>query len=388
MATLLFTQLSFSEVVGLHELLENAQQPKQIKRIIKSEFEAMESQNLADIEEKPFVLNHSVSRFGGPINFDFEYEIAVSKEFKLGEIKELEREASRLNNQADSIEQEKFLVSFSNRLKNSYHHYCLNRNYVEEFQNRYERISLLYDKKQRAYEEGEIAKTELLQIELEKRTLKSKLNSFLQQVEDEKKALFDLTFFTKNKQLSCIDTYPLKPEFNEDTDIFELTQKAYEKRIDSTKASLQRHSKKIDTVEVSTGYIREVERDVYSVAISIPLNFSTRKSEYERASLMHHSSALTLQHEQIKLKKNHEISILKAKLRRVYHEILSQEGNIDSFKSRLLPLMKKSYTYGESTVVEYLLSQQQLSQKEAELLDKKQGYYKTLFTLYSIMEKR
>jgi outer membrane protein TolC len=273
-------------------------------------------------------------------------------------------------------------------MKSAYHHYCLNKIYSGEFQDRYERISLLYQKKQRAYEEGEIAKTELLQIELEKRTLENQLENFMEQVNDEKEALLSLTSFQNRDNISCRDIYPLKADFNEGKDAFGLTQEAYEKRMHSTQASLKRYSQKIESVEISTGYLRETERDVYTVGISIPLNFTTHKSEYERASLMHQSSSLTLQNEQVKMEKNHEIAKLKSKLRRAYQAIMTQKENIDSFKANLLPLMKKSYDYGESTVVEYLLSQQQLSQKETELLAKKQGYYETLFTLYTISEKR
>jgi outer membrane protein TolC len=382
------TAFSFAETIGLEALLENAQQPKQIEKMIEHKFNALESKSLANTQSTPLTFNPSLSRSVSSIESGFEYEIGFSKELKLGNIKALEKTADRLNNEAQSVEQKKLLVGFSNRLKNAYHQYCLDQEYVHTFQKKYERFTLLYDKKKKAYAEDEIAKTELLQIELEKNSLKNKLYSFSQQVEDKRQSLLALSSFGQEERISCQEIYPLSATFHSENNHFELTQKAYEKRLHSTQVSLKRHSKKIDTIEVSTAYLRELERDVYTIGVSIPLNFSSRKSEYERASLMHKSSALSSQNEQFLAQRSYEIHQLEARLQRAYDAIVNQEENIKDFKNKLLPLMQKSYEYGESSVIEYLLSQQQLSGKETILLEKKKDYYETLFTLYNLSEKR
>ena len=382
------TQLSFSVTVGLEALLENAQQPQQIKQMIEDEFNALESKTLADIQTAPLTFNHALSRSSSPNQSEFEYEIGMSKEFKLGNIQALEEKENRLNHEAQSIEQGKVLVAIANRLKNDYHQYCLDQAYSGSFQEKFERFSLLYHKKRKAYEEDEISRTELVQIELEKNSLENELNSFIQQVEDEKQGLLRLTSFSNEQSISCQDTYPFNRDFESENSNFPLTQSAYEKRIKSTQIALKRQSKKFETIQLSTGYLRELERDVYTIGVSIPLNLSSRKSEYERASLLHHSSALSVQNEHFLVKRNHEINRLKAELTRAYQSIINQEASIQDFKNRLLPLMQKSYEYGESSVVEYLLSQQQLSLKESALLEHKKGYYQTLFTLYNISEKR
>jgi outer membrane protein TolC len=384
----LLTQLSLASTIGLEQLLENAQQPQQIEKMIEHEFNALESKSLADTQASPLTLNHTLFRSVSSIQSGFEQEIGLSKEFKLGNVQELEQKANRLNNEAMKIEKEKLLVSFSNRLKNAYHQYCLDATYAISLQEKYESFTLLYEKKKKAYAEDEIAKTELLQIELEKHTLEGQLNNFLKQVEDEKQQLLLYSSFSEQEHVSCQELYPLAWDFMIDDSSFELTNTAYNKRIQSTQTALKRQSKKIDSIEISTGYLRELERDVYGIGISVPLNFSSNKSEYERVALMQHSSALSIEYEQALIEKKYDITKLQAKLSRTYQAILNTQENIDAFNEKLLPLMKKSYKYGESSVVEYLLSQQQLKVKEEALLAQKKGYYETLFTLYNISEKR
>jgi outer membrane protein TolC len=359
-----------------------------MQRAIEMQSMAMESQNLADSQLEPLTYNQSLSRSTSTALSGFEHEFGFSKELKLGNLQEIEQRQRRLNNEASTLEQKQYIVELKNRVKNSYHQYCLNRDYKETFQNKVTQFNELYSKKEKAYKEDEIAKTELLQIELEKNRLENELVRFNQQVEDEKDALLTLTNFDNREQFSCQDLLPLTLKIDIESSGFPITEEAYSKRIESTQVGLKRYENKIDTIEVSAGYLRELERDVYTIGISIPLNSSSRQQEYERASLMHHSSALTLQNETLVLAKEQQRKALIREVKRTYQAVTAQEETINSFKSRLLPLVEKSYKYGESSVVEYLLSQQQLNQLQEQLLEKKRGYYEKLFTLYTISEKK
>ncbi len=66
----------------------------------------------------------------------------------------------------------------------------------------------------------------------------------------------------------------------------------------------------------------------------------------------------------------------------------AKRRNIQDYRDRLLPMVKKSYEYGESSVIEYLLSQQRLYSMEKELLDIKRDYYHRLFKLYTVAERK
>jgi outer membrane protein TolC len=189
---ILLSQLSYAQVIDLEALVNSATQSQKIKEMIEHEFQSKSSKILADVEETSLTFNHTLARSKSPNISGFEHEIGFSKEFKLGNIQELEKKASQLNAEASSIEQEQYLVNINNRIKNAYHAYCLDAQYAYVFEEKQAHFALLYEKKQKAYAEDEIAKTELLQIEFENRKLESSVANFNQKVEDEKEQLLRL----------------------------------------------------------------------------------------------------------------------------------------------------------------------------------------------------
>ncbi|MBU1668937.1 TolC family protein [bacterium] len=388
LTALLFVTYSEASVLTLTDILQHAKEPTLLSKTIEEEQQALEAKNLANSADAPFVLHNGMTRAKSKVLSGYEYDVAISKELKLGNIQGLEQQQNRLNNQAYKLEQEKYLIEASNRLKNFYHQYCLESNYRTNFQKSHDNFVTLYEKKKSAYGHDEIAKTELLQLELEKKRLHTELENLKQKENSSKEQLLSLTTLDSSDAFSCQDMYPIVQEVNLENDTFQLSQKAHEKRIESTQVGLNRYSKKLESVEVSMGYTKELETDLYTVGVSIPLNFSTNKSEQERAALMHQSSALMFQNEHQMANRKYELRELKARLSRLFQTIHSEEENIEQFTNSLLPLMKKSYDYGESSVIEYLLSQQKLNQLQQALLENQKGYYETLFQLYSMSEQK
>jgi len=385
---LLCSTLTWAESINLESLLEQSQQVQQIEEIIGKRAEAMRSKTVANIETAPLTYSQTLSRSQSKIESGFEHEFSFSKKIKLGNIPSLEKEQSELKTQANVIESQQSIVSVRNHIKNSYHQYCLEKLYSSTYEERFERVSLLYSKKQRAFEEGEISKTELMQIELEKERLQGELEQFNQRVEDDKNYLRSLSNLSQEVSFSCRNLYPIQESLVSDNDDLTLSTQSYEKRIASVQKGLERYGKEFDSIEISSGYVRELGRDVYSVGISVPLNLSSKKYEYERASLMQQSSALSLEKEQLVSSKRREIARLNAKLLQTYQAITLEETLIESHKEKLIPLIDKSYHYGESSVVEYLLAQQSMSRLEEKLLEEKRAYYRTLFSLLTIQEKK
>jgi len=385
---LLCSTLTWAESINLESLLEQSQQVQQIENIIGKRAEAMRSKTLANIETAPLTYSQTLSRSQSKIESGFEHQFSFSKEIKLGNVTSLEKEESELKNQANVIESLQTIVNVRNQIKNSYHQYCLEKRYSSNYEERFERVSLLYSKKQRAFEEGEISKTELMQIALEKERLQGELEQFNQRLEDDKNYLRSLSNLSQEVSFSCSDLYPIQESLISDNDELTLSTQSYEKRIASVQKGLERYGKEFDSIEISSGYVRELGRDVYSVGISVPLNLSSKKYEYERASLMQQSSALSLEKEQLVSSKRREIARLNSKLVQTYQAITLEETLIESHKEKLIPLIDKSYHYGESSVVEYLLAQQSMSRLEEKLLEEKRAYYRTLFSLLTIQEKK
>lgn len=386
--SLLLLQCASASVVTLSDLIQNVEQKELLSQRITQEGFALESKNLADTEIDPLTFNQSLSRANGIGISGYQHEISFSKNFKLGNIQGLEQQQNRLNNEAYLLEQEKYLLTFDSRLGNLYHQYCLGSAYVNSFEETVANFSQLYAKKQRAYEQDEIAKTELLQLEFEKNKLQMDLDNLRQKEQNNKKQLLSLTSLNANDTLSCQDIYPIQAEVHLSSDAFKLSQEAYNKRIASTQVGLKRYSQKLESIEVSMGYANELDLNIYTIGVSIPLNLSTRKSEYERAALMHQSSALSFQNEQYLANKKSQINALEATLKEKFLNIEAQKQNINYYATSVLPLMKKSYEYGESSVIEYLLSQQKLTTLQQELLAKEKAYYQTLFQLYSMSETK
>ena len=383
----IFSTLSFG-VLTLDELLANAKQPQLIQKTIDAEQLALESATLAQTETAPLTYNQSLSQNQGVGESGLEYEISFSKEFKLGNILELEQQQHRLNNQAYLLEQKRDIYRYNAYLKNAYHNYCLDEEYLTSFRDEVYTFTQLYRKKERAYSEDEISKTELLQLRLEKQRLNGELNRLGQKQQNSKVQLLGLTNFNIYESFSCQDLYPIQEEVVLNEESFALSQEAYSKRIESTQVGLNRYSQKIESIDVSMGYTKELDRDMYTMAISVPLNFSTRKSEYERASLLHQSSVLSLKNQQRTEHIVAQVLLLQNALKEDYRAIEDQYSLINNYTLSLLPLIKKSYQYGESSVIEYLLSEQKLYGLKQQLLEKKRGYYKTLFKLYSMSESK
>ncbi|CAA6803037.1 MAG: Unknown protein [uncultured Sulfurovum sp.] len=375
-----------SQALTLNDILENSEQKELITKAITQEGLALESKNLADTETDPLTFNQSLARANSIGISGYEHEISVSKEFKLGDIQNLEQKQNRLNNEAHLLEQEKHLISFDNRLKNLYHQYCLDVVFVSSYQEAYNQFTILYAKKEKAFKHDEIAKTELLQLKFELNRLEMELENLQRKQQSAKTLLLSLTSLNSAEPLSCQDTYPIVQELHLENNAFQLSQEAHDKRIQSTQAGLDRYTKKLESVEVSMGYAKELETDIYKIGVSIPLNFSSNKSEYERASLMHQSSAISLQNEQQIANKQYQVRELASRLSQNFQNIEAQKQNINHYTNNLLPLIKKSYNYGESSVIEYLSSQQKLYTLQQELLEKQKGYYVTLFQLYSLSE--
>ena len=374
--------------ITLDDIIANAKQPRLLEKALDAEELALESSSLANRETAPLVYNQSLSQNQGAGESGVEYEISFSKEFKLGNISSLEYKANQLNNQAYILEEKQKIYSYNNYLKNLYHNYCLDREYLNSFITGVEKFKQLYSKKEHAYREDEIAKMELLQLDLEKQRLDSELNSLMQKHKNAKEQLLGLTTLESSDEVFCQDIYPIVKDVIVDENSFSLTQEAYNKRIESRQIELKRYSQKIESFDVAMGYTKELDRDIYTISLSLPLNFSTKKSEYKRASILHQTSALTIQKDYKIQQKLSEVELLQKRLDESFQEIVAQDALVLNYTENLLPLIKKSYKYGESSVIEYLLSQQKLYTLQQELLEKKRGYYRTLFRLYSLRETK
>jgi len=383
--TLLVFQVLNAQSLGLKELLPKVTQVKLLEERLEQEALSLTAKSQAESTPEALHLDSVLSYANSFEQSGNEYEVGFSKEVKLGNTEALEREQAQLANKAYLLESSKQIIALENNIKNAYHQYCLKDSYLSQLQESVRHFESLYDKKEKAYQYNEIAKVELLQLQMEKNRLQTHLQTLKQEVKNASHQLLKLSDAPQSSHLSCHDLYPIQ-SLSSISNAFSVSHEVHQKRIESTQKGIQRHSKLLDKVDVSMGYIKELDRDIYAVGVSIPLHFSSKKQEYERAALMYQSSALALEHEHKQYSKTLQSTELLQKVNRLVKTITAYEKNIQHYQNELLPMIKKSYNYAQSSVLEYLVNQQQLISLHKELFEHQQSYYETLFKLYTLNE--
>lgn len=387
----LLIQFSQGSTLTLKNVLSSANNNNALTKSIDEERLLLKARNLADTATDPMELYGTGTRaypeFG---KNDYEYSVGVSKQLSWGNTQEEDQTITRLNNEAYLLEEDKKVLNFKNGLKNLYHQHCLDyKNYKSVKQN-YQDFSTLYKKKQKAYKYQEISKTELMQLEIAKNRLYAMLQEIQMEQKISKNKLFILGGIKHSQKtvLSCSDMYPIRKNIDLKENTFKLSKEAHQKRIQSTQVALERHSKALDSINLSVQYDKEIDIDKYSVGVSIPLAFTSKRSEQERVAAMHKNAALGFQYEQTMTEKNSMLSELRSTLKSKAMMISSLKNNLQHYKKNLLPLIKKSYDLGESSVIEYLLNRQNYHTLKQELFSTEKAYYHTLFTLYTLSETK
>lgn len=381
---------SLASTYSLDTLLRTVADDGTLTKSLQQKRLALEAKNRANTASEPIALYAQGTR-ANPLlgSGGYEHTVGVTKKFMLGSIQEKDRKITRLANQAYLLDEEKSVLSFNNTIKNIYHHHCLDRKNYRSFYKSYQAFKTLYTKKEKAFAHQEISKVELMQLAMEKKRLYAQLQALASQKEMSKKSLFILSNipFGKSDKLSCKDLYPIRSKVKLN-DTFALSNEAYRKRIESTQKTVERYSSSIDSIDISTQYTKELDMDRYTVGVSIPLNFTSSKNEQERVAAMYENTNITLKHEQNMREKKSQLSQLRSRLKSTTTTLSSLQNMLQNYQKNLLPLMKKSYDLGETSVIEYLLNRQKSYELRREILNTQKTYYSLLFELYTLSEQK
>ena len=386
---LVVTYISEASTMTLKTILESANKHNAISKSLRHDALAMQSRNLANTASDPLVLYGEGTRAHPELgDKGYEYAIGLSKNIKLGNIQAQEEKIARLSNEASLLETQSSMIDFHNTLKNLYHHYCIDTQSYGSLKQNYNDLVTLYKKKQKAYRYQEIAKTELLQLESEKNRLHAQLQKMkmMKNINKEKLFMLSKVRYSAKTRLSCKDLYPIRSSVKL-KDTFRLSKSAYKKRLASTKERMKRYSHALESVNVSAQYGKELDIDKYTIGVSVPLSFTSKRSEHEKAAAMYRHSALEYGYEQKMREKQSMLRELQTQLKSHAFMVKSVSKNYKNYKKSVLPLIKKSYDLGETSVIEYLLNRQKLYALAEEVYMTKKAYYNTLFTLYTVSEK-
>lgn len=382
-------QLLDANRISLKELLASAEKNNVLMQAIMHESLALEAKNLASSASEPAELYGSLAKAKPDLAPKAnEYSIGISKQIKFSHAQELEQRIARFQNQAYVLDEEKKVLNFTNGVKDFYHQHCMDKENYLDLKTAYGEFDTLFKKKQKAFELQEISKLELMQLQIEKEKLFGEFQRAEMIQNLSKDNLFRLTRHNRAHHVSCTDVYKIKKSVSLPKERFSITKQAYEKRIASTHASLKRHSMPLDSINLSVQYDNELDTDRYTVGISLPLNFISKRSEQERVAAMYENSAVSYRYEQDMLEKNVLFDKLEAELRGTASMIGTLQASLKGHKNTLLPLVYKSYTAGEVSALEYLLERQQYHRLKQELYLAKKAYYHMLFEFYSLSETK
>ncbi|MEA2048838.1 MAG: TolC family protein [Campylobacterota bacterium] len=387
----LLVQLSHTSTLTLTQLLHEAKKTDSLTQALMQEKMYLAAKNEADTSLEPMELYGTVAKAYPEIGDDmYEYSLGISQTLSWGDSKQKDRQITQLNNEATLLEEDKQILDFENGLKSLYHNHCLDKKYYKVSKQNYRAFVKLYKKKQKAYKYQEISKAELMQLEIEKNRLYAQLQEIKMTQLISKQKLFVLGRLNNADTtiLSCKDIYPIRENVPLPKERFKLSKEAHIKHLKSTQVTLERYSKTIDNIHISAQYDKEIDTNRVGIGISIPLNFTSNRSEQERAAAMYKHSSLGFQHEQMILEKESRLLALQTYLNNKVKMLKTLRNNHHNYKKQLLPLIKKSYDLGETSVIEYLLNRQKSYHLRQEIYATKKAYYNTLFKLYTLSEMK
>ncbi|QOR61967.1 TolC family protein [Sulfurovum sp. ST-21] len=390
MYALLLMQGLYASTYTLDRVLESTKKHGVLTKAQYYERLSLEAKNRADTAGDPFSLTAEGTHAAPHLDKSgTEYSIGLSKKIMMPGVLSQEQRITQLSNDAYMLEKEMELLDFENGLKNLYHQYCLDVQNYRSFRASYLDFVKLYKKKQKAYLYQEISKMELIQLETEKNRLNAQLQALKMQQSISRRKLLILGSIPEKETVvfSCQDMYPVRRKVDY-TKSLSLSKKAYKKRIQSTEETLKRYSRAIESIDTYAQYTNELDTERYSIGISIPLNFTSRRFEEERAAAMYKNSALQYKFEQHMRQKQSALMELHSQLQSHALMIDALRKNEYDYTKKLFPMVQKSFDLGEISVLEYLMNRQKLYQIRQAIYAEKEAYYTTLFRLYTISETK
>ncbi len=318
----------------------------------------------------------------------FEYSLGFETVLDLTNIRDLETKSATLESEVLLLNRQKELFGFINRVKNLYHVGCLNRQSKQILQTTLDDFNRLYQKKEKAYEFGEISKKELLQLKIQQKLLDQEIKSYSMKYQISKESLLKLISIPNKESLEfeCRDLYPIVKKIEIKDEAFVLSKLAYKKRLKSLDQKMQRYQKKFEKIGMSINYDSEIDSKKASVGFNLPLTFTSSKNEKNRVYILKEKKMLEFQYNGWLLEQNAKKSGLEVELRSDFEKIEVLKESIKIYKDTLMPLIEKSFKMGESSVIEYLIQRQRFLEISLDLIKTKKSYYSKLFELYTLIE--
>ncbi|MDY0122687.1 TolC family protein [Sulfurimonas sp.] len=377
--------------ITLDAILQRVKDEHPLSKSIKSLKEAHSSQNRASELNEPLEFL-AAGAYAKPDTekAGYEYSVGLEQNIMHPGAKKGAARSVKYQNESEILELENDLFVLRQEVKFLYHVNCLNQKNTLQYMDSFLAFEKFYEKKKRAYEHGEISKKDLLALQIELERIRAEYKLYENEVNIsrdnlESKALLPSL---REDELSCKDTVPITKELQFDYEGETLLEQSIEKKILTYQSDYERYNVSFDSFTLGATYENELDTDRFVFSLSMPLNFTNSFNEDNRAAAMHKKSALMHEKEGVRLQKSSHAEALKKELVQNYENITAYQAMAQKYENELMPLVKGAYELGEGSVMEYLLSQRELTDLKKELIEHYKKYYETLFKLYSVLQTK
>lgn len=368
---------------SLDEILTQFAQAHPLVKSMQENSKALDSQHDALKLNDPAELSLS-SGYARPKNGNngYEYSISITQNLLLPNVKENLLKSDTLNIEAQKLLQESDLNTLANDISLLYHHSCIDKRLLESFNEELDDFRELYTKKLQAYKLDEISKKELLEFELEVSKLENEQQNLNLASKISNMKLESLANIGAITPL-CSDLLPITKEVLLAQNI-SLKEQSLEKSIQALDYEAKRYSNNFDNISVGTSYDKELDTNRASLFVNIPLSFSKNSKNYQTS--IHKKSATIYQKEYLHSSKNTTIAQLQQELTLSYNTLQNQLALTQKYSDSLLPLIKKSYEYAQSSAFEFIQAKREYLKMKRETFLEEKKYYQTLFALKSVID--
>ncbi len=377
----------YASSVNLNQLLDNVQENHPSFKASQEAIQAQHFKHEAEFSTAPLSFISSVAN-ATPAEGDdtIEYSLGVEKEFRIGKSAYYTSQMGHYEHEAMEGMAKKELLALQNELKKAYHLSCIEKENIANYAKLLEQFELIYSKKLKAFDYGELSKKELLQLSLEKDRLIEKITALIADEVASRRHVLALAQYESDNELACTDLLPLQPFLGSDQTRYPLSEEIYRNLNLSSDNALKRYESTFNTMSVALHYDNETDIERVGVDLSIPLTFTSTEYEKMRLSSLHNKQKLLYEKEALFLHKNALSAALTAQLNTLFEQYKSIYSRVQTYQKELLPLIETSYRLNESSLIEYLLSYTNFNTISEELNRTKKNYYNTLFQLYSVLE--
>jgi len=318
----------------------------------------------------------------------YEYSLGVQQKFMNPHARKSALQSARYQSDAKILDLEHEFLLLKNDVSYLYHLTCLDKKILKQYKASYLAFELLYQKKAKAYEYGEVSKKEFLQLEIELDRLKNEYRHYKKEAVISKERLQSRALLPafEGESLVCDDMHTVTENITVNRAEVTLQERSLNKKISSVESEFNRYDTLFDSFTFSAWYEDELDTDRFIIGLSLPLNFTSSVNEEYRAAAMYKKSAFEYEKEGLKLQKSSESEALKKRLVQSFQDIEALRSMSERYQNDLMPLIERGYRLGEDSAIEYLLSQREMWKFKKELIQNYKNYYEMLFKLYNVLE--